>query len=128
MISLIDIEFKGHYNYFYQPKDLKTQQGVGFAFINMVHPMYIIDFFLKFNGIKWCETIPKCKSTKLCEITYANVQGLKEIKLELQDKKAMKKQDLCNKPVFLEDLKVDSELLNIISYKYTRDPQSIHYL
>ena len=73
MIALIDVEFKGYYNYFYQPKDLKTQQGVGFAFINMVHPVYIIEFYLKFNGIKWCEKIAKSNSTKLCEITYANV-------------------------------------------------------
>lgn len=94
----------------------------------MLHPMYIIEFFLKFNGIKWSETIPKCKSTKLCEITYANVQGLQEIKHELQDKKAMKKQDMCNKPVFFEDLPVDFELLNIIAHKYTRDPHGINYL
>jgi hypothetical protein len=57
----------------------------------MLHPVLIIEFYLKFNGIKWCEKIAKSNSTKLCEITYANVQGLDEIKLELQDKKAMKK-------------------------------------
>ena len=91
MIVLIDKEFKGQYNYFYQPKDMKTHQGVGFAFINMAHPIFIIEFYLKFNGIRWCENISKCNSTKLCEISYANVQGLPEIKLELQDKKAMKK-------------------------------------
>jgi hypothetical protein len=73
----------------------------------MAHPIFIIEFYLKFNGIKWCEKIVKSNSTKLCEITYANVQGLEEIKLELQDKKAMKKQDQCNKPVFYEELIVD---------------------
>jgi hypothetical protein len=71
---------------------------VGFAFINFVHPVYIIEFYLQFNCLKWSDIIEKCQSNKLCEITYANVQGIDEIKLEMSDKNIMKKQEDNIKP------------------------------
>ena len=37
----------------------------------MTHAIYILDFFLEFNGIKWSEKVEKCNSNKYCEITYA---------------------------------------------------------
>ena len=104
MLVLINEKFTDQYDYFYLPKDIKTQCGVGFAFINMIHPLFILDFFLEFNCIKWSEKIPKCNSNKYCEITYANVQGIDEIKLELSDKNIMKKQDTDHKPKFIEEL------------------------
>jgi hypothetical protein len=73
MMALVDVNFGGSYDYFYLPKDLKTQCGVGFAFINMSHPIFILDFFLEFNGIKLSDKVEKCNSNKYCEITYANV-------------------------------------------------------
>lgn len=73
MLELVDEKFEGQYDYFYLPKDVKTQCGLGFAFINMIHPMFILDFFLEFNCIKWSEKVAKCNSNKYCEITYANV-------------------------------------------------------
>lgn len=48
MLSLIDEQFDGAYDYFYLPMDLKTQCSVGFAFINFVHPVFILRFFLEF--------------------------------------------------------------------------------
>ena len=49
MLKLIDKNFMGKYDYFYLPMDLKTQCSVGFAFINMLHPLYILDFYLEFQ-------------------------------------------------------------------------------
>jgi len=91
MIKLIDTKFKNQYDYFYMPKDLKTQCCVGFAFINFVDAIFIVDFYLYFNCIKWSDFIRRCNSNKHCEITYANVQGIDEIKAELMDKNIMKK-------------------------------------
>lgn len=72
-MQLVDEKFSGQYDYFYLPIDVKTQCGVGFGFINMIHPLFILDFFLEFNCVKWSDKIEKCNSTKFCEITYANV-------------------------------------------------------
>ena len=73
--------------------DLKTKQSVGFAFINMTHALYILDFFLEFNQFRWAEAMPECYSKKTCQIVYANMQGMDEIKAELKDKNVMKKND-----------------------------------
>ena len=70
----------------------------------MIHPLYILDFFLEFNCIKWSEKIEKCNSNKYCEITYANVQGINEIKAELSDKNIMKKTEGNMRPMFFENL------------------------
>lgn len=73
MLDIINQKFKDQYDYFYLPKDLKTQCGVGFAFINMSSSLFILDFLFEFNCIKWSDKIEKCNSNKHCEITYANV-------------------------------------------------------
>lgn len=80
MMEMINDKFKDCYDYFYLPKDLKTQQGVGYAFINFLSPLYILEFFLEFNCIKWSDKLENSKSNKYCEITYANMQGIHEIK------------------------------------------------
>jgi hypothetical protein len=81
---------------------LKTQCGQGFAFINFVHSIFILDFYLEFNCIKWSEKIEKCNSNKYCQITYANVQGIEDIKAELSDKNIMKKTEGNVRPQFFE--------------------------
>lgn len=48
--------------------------------------------------------ITKCNSTKYCEITYANMQGIEEIKKEYLDKNVMKKTESSVKPQFYDDL------------------------
>ena len=103
MLKLINRQFQGKYNYFYLPMDLKTHQSVGFAFINMTHPLFILDFFLEFNCFRWCEAMPECYSKKHSLIFYANMQGLYEIKKGLGDKNIMKKNDKSIKPILLEN-------------------------
>jgi len=70
----------------------------------MIHPMYILDFFLEFNCIKWSQKIEKCNSSKYCEITYANVQGINEIKAEFTGKTIMKQTEGNTGPLFCENL------------------------
>lgn len=93
MLALIDDKFYGAYNYFYLPKDLKTQGCVGFAFINFVHPACIMRFYREFQGASWSELVEGCNSPKKCQIVYAMQQGLAEIKAELRGKEIMKKRE-----------------------------------
>jgi len=102
------------------PKDTKTKSGVGFAFINMVHPMLILEFYLEFNCIKWSDRIENCNSNKLCAITYANVQGLQAIKDELSDKTIMKREEEEVKPLFFESnsINLDEDMILEIKNKF----------
>lgn len=118
MLKLIDKNFTGKYDYFYLPMDLKTQCSVGFAFINMLHPLYILDFFLEFHQIRWSDHVPLCNSTKHGEIVYANVQGIEQIKQQLYDKNIMKKNDQNIKPIFHEQYRADPLELEQILQRY----------
>ena len=73
MLNLLNEKFSGKYDFFYLPMDLKTKYNVGFAFINMIHPLFILDFYLEFNAMKWNEKVAECNSQKYCEIMYANM-------------------------------------------------------
>ena len=66
----IKMEFDNKINYqtydcIYLPINKKnTKLNIGYAFINFIKPLCIIDFYFRFNGFKW-------KNNKECEITFA---------------------------------------------------------
>mgnify|MGYP001806350446 CR=1 FL=1 len=54
-------EFKryyGKFDFLYLPIDFENKANVGYAFINFIHPLFIIDFYLHFKDYIW----PKYKS------------------------------------------------------------------
>lgn len=72
MMEMIDRKFKDCYNFFYLPIDFDRDANVGYAFLNFVDSRYIRDFHITFHGSKW----PIFNSDKVCEISYARIQGL----------------------------------------------------
>ena len=113
LLGVINTQFRYQYNYVYLPIDLKTRQSVGFAFINMTHPLFVLDFYLEFNNLKWSDVDPECYSKKMCQIVYANVQGLPEIYSELQGKHIMQKNDKSIKPIFNNNQAREDDLLEV---------------
>lgn len=71
ILETIDVHFKGKYDFFYLPIDFKNKCNVGYAFINFVVPESIIPFVEEFNNKKW----EKFNSEKVCDISYARLQG-----------------------------------------------------
>jgi hypothetical protein len=53
LIDEINIEFKDMFDIFYLPIDYHNKLNLGFAFINFVNHMYIINFYDTFRGKKW---------------------------------------------------------------------------
>ena len=53
LLAAIDESFRGTYDFFYLPIDFKNKCNVGYAFINMIRPVYIINFVDRFNYRKW---------------------------------------------------------------------------
>lgn len=70
LLTTIDEKFHGTYDFFYLPIDFKNKCNVGYAFINMVRPEYIIPLIQKFDRKKW----EKFNSEKICNISYARIQ------------------------------------------------------
>ena len=105
------------FDYFYLPMDLKTRYNRGYAYINFTDPLFILDFYLEFQGLRWNERFKDCHSVKQCSLFYANVQGKEENIAQLQDKNIMRKLEDDVKPVIYATKRPDPvELQNVKQY------------
>ena len=62
-----------NYDLFYLPMSKNNPKNLGYAFINFIHPLCIIDFYNKLSGLKLKN------EHKECHITYAKFQGKKQL-------------------------------------------------
>ena len=65
------LSHKHAYDFFYLPIDGKNLCNVGYAFINFVDATSILTLHANMNGKTW----QRFNSEKICQITYARVQG-----------------------------------------------------
>ena len=61
-----------NYDLFYLPMSYYNTRNFGYAFLNFIDPLCIIDFYNKFQKFKWK------KNNKGCQVTYAKYQGKEE--------------------------------------------------
>ncbi len=71
LIEMIDESHYGAYDFIYLRMDFKNKCNVGYAFINFIHPRSIVSFAERIHGRRW----PKFNSDKVCQLTYARIQG-----------------------------------------------------
>jgi hypothetical protein len=106
LINRLNNRYKGTYDFVYLPIDFKSKVNVGYAFINFREPVMAARFIQEFHGAKTKKCLPGFSSAKICEVSYARVQG-KEANLEnLRDEKFIQK--LNNErpewqPLFFDD-------------------------
>jgi len=75
LLETFDREQANLYNFFYLPIDFKNQCNMGYAFLNFIHPIYIVEFFRRYDSKKW-----ECfNSDKICKIAYGRMQGKKDL-------------------------------------------------
>ena len=48
ILDLLDSTIEKKYDYFYMPIDLKTSCNYGYAFINLIHPLYVVALYKEF--------------------------------------------------------------------------------
>lgn len=75
LLQTIDRTQKDNYDFFYLPIDFKNNCNMGYAFINFVDSVFIVDFFGEYDGKKWAQF----NSDKICKITYGRIQGKKAL-------------------------------------------------
>jgi hypothetical protein len=64
--------FRGLYDFFYLPIDLRTNVNVGYAFCNLRDPRTVASVVQALGGIRW----PRFNSKKRADVTFARIQGL----------------------------------------------------
>lgn len=68
-----NLGFEGLYDFFYLPIDYRNKCNVGYCFVSFVHNDAARRFMEKMIGYK----LPGFNSQKICEVSWARVQGLK---------------------------------------------------
>ena len=103
--------FEGKYDCLYMPFDQEKGGNKGYAFLNLKSPYHVLLFYEIFNNKCWMYF----DSKKICELNYANFQGIEEIKKHAKNYKGTKK------PNFYINTKNDDDMNNNkleIPYKY----------
>ena len=103
-------QFEGKYDCLYMPFDYENGGNKGYAFLNLKSPYHVLLFYEVFNNKCWMFF----DSKKICELNYANFQGIDEIKKHAKNYKGSKK------PNFYINTKTDISNNNKleIPYKY----------
>ncbi|KAK9812651.1 hypothetical protein WJX72_001280 [[Myrmecia] bisecta] len=71
LLAMLDARLKGHYDFFYLPIDFQNRCNLGFGFVNLLSGEATVACYEAFHGQLWEEF----NSRKVCEVTYARVQG-----------------------------------------------------
>ena len=69
LLERIDWSQAGKYDFFYLPIDLKNNCNVGYAFINLCDPIFVVTLFEDLDGKTW----ERFNSEKVCELTYGRI-------------------------------------------------------
>ncbi|GMH34439.1 hypothetical protein BSKO_02273 [Bryopsis sp. KO-2023] len=71
LLDVLNRKYRSCYDFFYLPIDFKNRCNLGYAFVNFTSPAKTAEFYKEFHAKAWEEF----NSKKVCEITYARVQG-----------------------------------------------------
>lgn len=93
----INADFKTKYDIFYLPIDYENKCNLGFAFINFVDPLHIIDFYDTYKGKKW----RRFNSEKICDLVYAKIQGKEELIAHFEKGKVLSFESEDKRPLIL---------------------------
>ena len=84
-------------DFFYLPIDFKNRCNRGYAFVNFVDCRDIAAFHRQYNGKQW----KVFNSDKICDITYARIQGKAAMLKRFQNSALMEKEDDYRPVVFV---------------------------
>lgn len=99
LLATLEENHRGKFDFFYLPIDFKNRCNVGYAFINFRHPQFIIPFYFEFHGRRW----GRFNSEKVCEITYARIQGRNNLIAHFQNSSIMNEDPKCRPIIFGEN-------------------------
>jgi hypothetical protein len=124
LLNEINAHYVGCYDFFYLPIDFKNKCNVGYAFINFMDPLHILDFFKEFNGTRW----RNFNSEKVCSLSYARIQGKQAMIARFQNSSLLDKDDEFRPLLFISSgvQKGQPEPFPLPSVSYSHNHNSNH--
>ncbi|KAK9475014.1 RNA recognition motif 2-domain-containing protein [Dipodascopsis tothii] len=95
----IDRTNKGTYDFLYLRIDFVNKCNVGYAFISFTSPEAIITFAKSRSGTKW----NRFNSEKICDISYANIQGKECLIEKFRNSSVMDQEPAYRPKIFYSD-------------------------
>lgn len=96
LIDLLNEDHAGTYNFVYLRMDFKNRCNVGYAFVNFASCMSIVSFYEKVHGKSW----KRFTSNKICELTYASIQGFEKLVNKFRNSSIMQEKDSFRPKMF----------------------------
>ena len=93
----INLICKDKYDFLYLPIDSENNCNLGYAFINFINPLHIVQFYITFKSRKWL----LFNSLKECDLSFAKFQGKTELKSNFE-KNMYKNDDKRRIPLIFE--------------------------
>jgi len=75
LVNAFRKNYKGQFDFVHLPMDANSKCNVGYAFINFRTPLACQKFISEFNGAQARTVLPGFSSKKICEVSFAQVQG-----------------------------------------------------
>lgn len=99
LVSQLEQDMRGLFDFVYLPIDFKNKCNVGYAFINFRTIDACMNFVNRFNGVEVRKCLPGLISRKVTEVTPARVQGFEENVQRLRNSPVMR--ELTSKPEWM---------------------------
>ena len=64
----------GTYDFLYLPIDFQNSCNLGYAFVNMVSPLAVVQLYNSMHGYPW----KLSRSSKICQLVWGRLQGKDE--------------------------------------------------
>jgi len=101
----------GTIDFFYLPIDFRNKCNRGYAFVNFVDFRDVVTFYQAYNGKHW----KIFKSDKICDITYARIQGKVGMMKRFQNSALMEKDPEYRPLVFSSEGEDKGEIVGLSS-------------
>jgi len=98
LLGTFEEQHRGSFDFIYLPIDFKNWCNVGYAFINFVKPEESVRFYENFHGKRW----KHFNSEKICQISYARIQGKQMLIDHFQTSNLLGEDKRC-RPMIFED-------------------------
>lgn len=84
--NFVNVTSFGKYNFLRLKVESKNRWNVGYAFVSLTSPNYIIDLYMHLHNYRWHIS----NSTKVCKLVYAIVQGAENLVEKFKNSKVMR--------------------------------------